>query len=224
MHRSAPFPERSKTAYQWLGDIAELKSRAEKLEASIRAGIRQHGTMNFNGDTVFAYEVDGFGNAVFMDDANVPSLLSLPLLGFVSENDPLYLATRRAVLSSRNPWFFKGKLGIGGVGGPHVGRNCIWPMSLMVQAWTSDSVEEVSQLLQQLMIVSDPNSLMHESFNKDTVSLFTRSWFAWANTLFGDLVLRVATHSSLFKAANLTRPLDLEALIRDWQPGDVVLI
>jgi len=171
--------------------------------------------MSFRGETVYAYEVDGFGNAVFMDDANVPSLLSLPLLGFVRARDPVYQATRRMVLSRHNPWYFRGALGIGGVGGPHVGRGMIWPMSLMVQAWTSEDPKEVSMLLRQLVATSAPNSLMHESFSQDDAALFTRPWFAWANTLFGDLVLKVATDPILCEAANLSRPLDLVELLRE---------
>lgn len=216
-------------SFPWAWSVTDMESRIASLEGSIRAGIAAHGTMQFQGQTIYAYEVDGFGNAIFMDDANVPSLLSLPLLGFVDNDDPLYLVTRRMVLSDNNPWYFKGALGIGGVGGPHVGANHIWPMSLMVQAWTATDVEEVATLLQQLMLTSAPNSLMHESFNKDTLSSFTRPWFAWANTLFGNLVLKVATDPVLYRAANLTEPLDLVALIarfdveQDERPWPVFL-
>merc|ERR1712203_512172 len=98
-----------------------------------------------------------------MDDANVPSLLSLPLLGFIEEADAVYQATRRLVLSEHNPWYFEGSLGIGGVGGPHKGADMIWPMALMVQAWTSTDVQEVGRLLEQLVVTASPNSLMHES-------------------------------------------------------------
>merc|ERR1739841_427268 len=88
----------------------------------------------------------------------------------------------------------------------------------MIQAWTSDDVEEVSMLLKQLMATSAPNSLTHESFDKDLLNSFTRPWFAWANTLFGDLVLKVARDPVLYRAANLTQPLDLTALIKRWSP------
>merc|ERR1712232_422400 len=118
----------------------------------------------------------------------------------------MYQATRRLLLSEYNPWYFKGSLGIGGIGGPHVGTGYIWPMSLMIQAWTSTDVQEVSRLLAELTRTSFPNSLMHESFDKDTLVAPTRLWFAWANTLFGDLVLKVAADPVVYRAANLTRP------------------
>lgn len=214
--------ERSpKLKYPWANSLNTLAVRAKGLEASIRTGISTHGTMTFNGTRVYAYEVDGFGNAVFMDDANVPSLLSLPLLGFVSVDDALYQATRKQILSPNNPWYFKGKLDIGGTGGPHIGAGAVWPMSLIVQGLTSRDVGEVSTLLQQLMVASAPNSYMHESFNQDSLQKFTRPWFAWANTLFGEFVLRVATDPVLYKAANLTQPLDLARVLRDAHAEDV---
>jgi len=221
------------SSYPWASKLTALLGQAVDLERDVRNGIASHGTMEFHGQKVYAYEVDGFGNAIFMDDANVPSLLSLPFLGFVSASDPLYRATRSLVLSKYNPWYFKGTLGIAGVGGPHVGIGHIWPMSLMIQAWTSDDVAEVSTILKQLMHTSFPNSLMHESFNQDSGSAstypstknepkdYTRPWFAWANTLFGDLVLKIAADPVMYKAVNLTKPLDLPAIVAKWNPSKV---
>jgi len=197
-----------------------LGTRAGALEASIREGIRTHGIIQFHGETVYAYEVDGFGNTVFMDDANVPSLLSLPFLGFVSQTDPLYQSTRRQLLSANNPWYFNGSAGIAGIGSPHTGAGRVWPMALMVQAFTSSDVDEVYTLLQELIMVSVPNSLMHESFNVNDLPDITRPGFAWANTLFGNLVLKVATDPVLYRAINLTAPLDLVALIKNWKPNE----
>jgi len=198
----------------WSEGIGDLVVRIRQLHAGISRGLGLHGTMMFNGDRVYAYEVDGFGNAIFMDDANVPSLLSLPLLGYLPADDPLYTTTRLHLLSENNPWYFKGEAGIGGIGGPHVGQGSIWPMSLIVQALTSPHVEEVSMLVDQLMVTSAPNSLMHESFKMDNLTDFTRPWFAWANTLFGDLILRIATDPILYEAVNLSQPVDLAELVR----------
>lgn len=141
---------------------------------------------------MFAYEIDGYGNALFMDDANLPSLLSLPFFGFVRPDDPTYLHTRTYVLSTAtNPYFFSGSAG-SGVGGPHVGVEHIWPMSIAVRAWTATEDAEISFCLEMLVNSSACTGLMHESFQQDDAGSFTRSWFAWANSLFGDLILKIA--------------------------------
>jgi uncharacterized protein len=139
---------------------------------------------------VLAYEVDGFGNQLFMDDANVPCLLALPYLGALPHHDPVYLNTRRMVLSSANPYFFKGKAAEG-IGGPHVGMNYIWPMSIIMRALTSTDKKEIGQCILWLKNTHAGTGFMHESFNKDDPSDFTRKWFAWANTLFGELMIKV---------------------------------
>ncbi|RUT79099.1 glycoside hydrolase family 125 protein [Ancylomarina longa] len=137
-----------------------------------------------------AFEVDGFGNKLFMDDANIPSLLSLPYLGALKPNDPVYLSTREFILSIKNPWFFKGKYAEG-IGGPHVGVDQIWPMSIIMRAITSEKDEEIIACLKMLMKSHAGTGFMHETFHKDNPENYTRSWFAWANTLFGELVLKV---------------------------------
>jgi meiotically up-regulated gene 157 (Mug157) protein len=139
---------------------------------------------------IYAFEVDGFGNASLMDDANVPSLLALPYLGCVDKNDPIYQNTRRLVWSNDNPYFFKGKAGEG-IGGPHVGLDMVWPMSLIMLAMTSNSDKEISSCLKTLVATDADTGFMHETFHKDDPKNFTRSWFAWANTLFGELILKL---------------------------------
>jgi meiotically up-regulated gene 157 (Mug157) protein len=140
--------------------------------------------------TVWAYEVDGFGNALFMDDANVPSLLSLPYLGCGAAEDPAYVRTRRLVLSPDNPYFFRGGAAEG-VGGPHVGLGMIWPLGVTMRALTSTNDHEVLACLRTLASTHAGTGFMHESFHEDDPARFTRAWFAWANTLFGELVLKV---------------------------------
>ena len=140
---------------------------------------------------ILAYEVDGFGNHLFMDDANVPSLLALPYLGCLDVMDPVYRNTREFILSESNPWFFKGKAGEG-IGGPHVGTDLIWPLSIIMRAMTSTDTDEISQCLITLKRTHAGTGFMHETFHKDDPTVFTRSWFAWANTLFGELVLKIA--------------------------------
>ena len=139
---------------------------------------------------IYAFEVDGFGNASLMDDANVPSLLALPYLGCVDKNDPIYQNTRRLVWSNDNPYFFQGKAGEG-IGGPHVGLDMVWPMSLIMLAMTSNSDKEISSCLKTLVATDADTGFMHETFHKDDPKNFTRSWFAWANTLFGELILKL---------------------------------
>ena len=136
-----------------------------------------------------------------MDDANVPSLLSLPYLGFVDPTDPKYLITRQRVLSGKNPYFFRGSGGEG-VGGPHVGYGYIWPMSIAMRALTSTTELEVQWCLDMLKATTNSTGFMHESFWKDDPGKFTRPWFAWANSLFGELILMVADRfpGLIFKA------------------------
>jgi uncharacterized protein len=139
---------------------------------------------------VYAYEVDGFGNQLFQDDANVPSLLSLPYLGCAKPDDPLYRNTRKLVLSDDNPYFYRGKAAEG-LGGPHSGLNMIWPLGIITRALTSQDESEIAACLATLKATHARTGFMHESFFKDDAAQFTRSWFAWANTLFGELILQV---------------------------------
>ena len=139
---------------------------------------------------IYAFEVDGFGNRFLMDDANVPSLLALPYLGDVDVNDPIYQNTRRFVWSKDNPYFFSGKDGEG-IGGPHVGYDMAWPMSIMMKAFTSNDDAEIKHCIEMLMRTDAGTGFMHETFNVNDSKKFTRSWFAWANTLFGELILKL---------------------------------
>ena len=139
-----------------------------------------------------AYEVDGYGNSYFADDANVPSLLSLPYLGYVDKGDKLYRSTRAGVLSAANPWFFSGAAGGEGIGGPHVGINMIWPMSVIMRALTATDAREAQGCVKQLLGTTGNAWLMHESYNKDDPGDYSRPWFAWANALFGDLIATMA--------------------------------
>lgn len=139
---------------------------------------------------IFAMEVDGFGNALFQDDANVPNLLGLPYLDAVSTGDKLYKSTRKFILSESNPYFFVGKDGEG-IGSPHTLVNQIWPIGIVMRAMTSQSDDEILKQLRILKKTHGGTGFMHESFDKDDSSKFTRKWFAWANTLFGELILKI---------------------------------
>ncbi len=170
-------------------DIATADA-CEALANEVDQALQQYATAQHPVfGKVLAYEVDGFGNQSFMDDANVPSLLALPYLDALSVNDPLYQNTRRMVLSDTNPYFFKGRVAEG-IGGPHVGLNYIWPMSIIIRALTSTDKAEIAQCLNWLKTTHAGTGFMHESFNKDDATDFTRKWFAWANTLFGELIIK----------------------------------
>jgi meiotically up-regulated gene 157 (Mug157) protein len=139
---------------------------------------------------IMAYEINGFGSYNLMDDANVPSLLSLGYLNKAFLKDKEYLNTRKFVLSENNPFFFKGKAAEG-IGGPHVGMDYIWPMSIIMRGLTSNDDKEIKTCLDMLQKTHTGTGFMHESFHKDDATKFTRKWFAWANTLFGEFVWKV---------------------------------
>ena len=177
-----------------VGLPAHFAQQCLSLAKEVQQALFQHGVIkDASGTRLWAYEVDGYGNQLFMDDANIPSLLSLPYLGAVKQNDPLYQATRAAVWSARNPYFFSGSKAAG-IGGPHAGLDLVWPMAFIMRALTSSNDREISDCLRVLKTTDADTGFMHEAFHIDNPQKFTRSWFAWANTLFGELVLEVYRH------------------------------
>jgi uncharacterized protein len=165
-----------------------LKSRGETIEK----GIWEHAVVEHKKwGSVFAYEVDGYGSSILMDDANLPSLLALPLLGFVDKSDKTYQNTRKMILSKEgNPYYLTGRV-FKGIGGPHIGLQNAWPMSLLVQAMTSDDDAEIEEVL-RLVKEASPLGLVHESVNVERIKDYTRSWFAWANSVFAQTILDIA--------------------------------
>lgn len=175
----------------------ELAKRCTDLADEVEAALKKYAVYNHpEFGKIYAFEVDGFGNHLLMDDANVPSLLAMPYLGDVDVNDPIYQNTRRFVWSESNPYFFKGKAGEG-IGGPHIGHDMVWPMSIMMKAFTSNDDEEIKACIEMLMNTDAGTGFMHESFHKDDPVKFTRSWFAWQNTLFGELVIKLIDDGKL---------------------------
>jgi meiotically up-regulated gene 157 (Mug157) protein len=166
-----------------------LAREARALADDIEGAAREHAMLAHpRHGRVWAYEVDGFGNALLMDDANVPSLLALPYLGACDRDDPVYRATRRLVLSPDNPYFFRGAAGEG-IGGPHVGLDMVWPLGIVIRALTSGDDAEITHCLGTLKATHAGTGFMHEAFHKDDPARFTRAWFAWANTMFGELIV-----------------------------------
>ncbi|WP_105208327.1 glycoside hydrolase family 125 protein [Streptococcus suis] len=182
----------------YLGEIAELFASEEfsdlaegarQLAQEIDQGIRTFGlTKNQAGETIFAYEVDGLGNQSIMDDPNVPSLLAAPYLGYCSKDDPIYLATRRTILSQENPYYYEGDYAAG-LGSSHTFYRYIWPIALAIQGLTTDDKEEKARLLDTMVACDGGTGLMHESFHVDDPTLYSREWFSWANMMFCELVL-----------------------------------
>jgi len=169
----------------------ELSRMARELGSEVEAAIGRYAVAeHLKFGKMYAFEVDGYGNQLFMDDANVPSLLSLPYLGAIRPDNPIYLNTRRFVLSESNPYFFQGKAA-DGIGGPHVGKDMIWPLAIIMRGLTSNDDKEIAQCITTLRRTHAGTGFMHESFHKNDPAKFTRSWFAWANTLFGEFVLHV---------------------------------
>ena len=170
---------------------ASRASRCTALANEVAEALRKYAVVEHpKYGKIYAYEVDGFGSHLLMDDANVPSLLAMAYLGDVPLGDPIYQNTRRFVWSEDNPSFFRGKAGEG-IGGPHVGYDMPWPMSIMMYAFTSTSDAEIRHCIEMLMSTDAGTGFIHESFHKDDANHYTRPWFAWQNTLFGELILKL---------------------------------
>ena len=175
----------------------DLAKECTTLSNEVEAALKQYAVYNHpKYGKIYAFEVDGFGNQLLMDDANVPSLIALPYLGDVKVNDPIYQNTRKFVWSEDNPYFFKGTAGEG-IGGPHIGYDMIWPMSIMMKAFTSQNDAEIKTCIKILMDTDAGTGFMHESFHKNDPKNFTRSWFAWQNTLFGELILKLVNEGKV---------------------------
>lgn len=183
-------------ALGYLKEIAEvvygdhsLGEKAARLQADIRRGIETYAIVEHpEFGKVYAYEVDGFGNANLMDDANVPSLLSIPYLGYCSAEDPIYQNTRRMILSQVNPYYYEGTA-LKGIGSPHTPEQYVWHIALSMQGLTSRSKEEAEELLNLLVQSDGDTGFMHEGVYVNDPKQFTRPWFAWSNSLFSEFVL-----------------------------------
>ncbi len=171
-----------------IGDNAELISKAEKLRAEIDKGINEFAVIDTEKyGKVYACEVNGMGDYFMFDDANVPSLLSAPYLGYCGTDNEIYRNTRRFILSEDNPYFYKGKFAEG-VGSPHTPEGYIWHIALSMQGLTADNDEEVRKILRYLETTDGGTGFMHEGFCADNPDIFTRSWFSWSCALFAELV------------------------------------
>ena len=181
----------------------EMAAECIELAAEVDQALHEYAVVQHpEYGAIYAYEVDGFGSRQLMDDANVPSLLALGYLDPEMFDDPVYLNTRRFVWSEDNPYFKRGAAGEG-IGGPHIGTESVWPMSIMMKAFTAQDDDEIRACLTQLLRTDAGTGFMHESFHKDDANDFTRPWFAWANTLFGELIVKLVNDGKINILNNL---------------------
>lgn len=182
-------------ALKYIEEIAEsiysdntLKSNAKNLRLEIESGINKYGIIEKEGyGKIYAYEVDGLGNYNFMDDANVPSLLSIPYIGYSDIDDEIYQNTRRFILSKNNPFYYEGKEA-SGIGSPHTPPDYVWHIALSMQGLTSNNESEIISLINTLINTDADTGFMHEGFCCNCSKEFTRSWFAWSNSLFAHFI------------------------------------
>lgn len=167
----------------------ELAVQACQLKKEINEGILNFGvTENASGKTIFAYEVDGLGNATVMDDSNVPNLISAPYLGYLANDDEIYQATRETLLSIENPYYYAGKYAQG-IGSSHTPINFAWPIAMAMTGLTSIQLAEKENVINQLIATDADTHLMHESFDVNDPTQFTREWFSWANMMYCEAVM-----------------------------------
>lgn len=168
---------------------SEIVATASKLKAEIEAGIEAHGrTTNAAGEDIYAYEVDGLGNATIQDDSNVPNLISAPYLGYGDIHDERYLRTRKTLLSKENPFYYEGTFAKG-IGSSHTPENYVWPIAMAMEGMTTADKTEKERILNQLVATDAGTHLMHEGFDVEDPNQYTREWFSWANMMFCELVM-----------------------------------
>ncbi len=177
--------------------MEQLGEKALAMAKTVREAIDTYGVTMIEGigDT-YAYEVDGFGQFHFMDDANVPSLLSMSYLGYKPASAELEQHTREYILSERNPFYYKGSKAAG-IGSPHTPVHYIWHISMAMEGLIASTKEEKYKVIQQMIATDGGKGLMHEGFHVDNPEQYTREWFSWANAMFCELVLQYCGYEVL---------------------------
>ncbi|MCX8514180.1 MAG: glycoside hydrolase family 125 protein [Burkholderiales bacterium] len=171
-------------------DDYSFANDCNKMALEIKHALLSHAIVEHKVfGKIFAYEIDGFGSQLLQDDANAPNLLSLPYFDCINSHDPIYQNTRKFILSKANPWYFSGKV-LTGLGSLHTGSDHVWPIGIIMQALTSHDQSEIDTCLELLLNSHADTYFMHESINKDNASDYTRPWFAWANSLFAELIVK----------------------------------
>jgi len=182
-----------------LGDLEEIErtvfrnllksNRAKTLRAEVQDGIQKFGEVfTPNYGYVYAYEVDGVGHQTLMDDANIPSLLAAPYLGYTRPDSFVYKNTRKFLLSKDNPYYYVGSIARG-IGSAHTSDGYVWPLSLLIEGLTATSEVERKDVLGQLLASDPGDHLLHESFDPSDPLKFSRKDFGWPNALFSEFVM-----------------------------------
>jgi len=171
------------------GKYSFLKENCSSLIFDIEEGINKYGilTVDETGEKIYAYEVDGLGNQLFMDDANVPSLLSLPFLDYCSPTDPLYQSTRKYILSNYNKYYYSGKY-LAGIGSPHTPPDHVWPISVAMEGLTTNDVNIIEKKIHDISTTDAGTFQCHEGVHVDDPNQYTREWFSWSNMTYCQLV------------------------------------
>jgi meiotically up-regulated gene 157 (Mug157) protein len=191
MFAAVALRELAEMAVPVFGDT-KLAAEATVLAQQISSGIERHGTVFYPElGEVYAYESDGYGHYLLMDDANLPNLLSATYYGYSGANDTVYLATRRFVLSPANPYFYNGRYATG-LGSPHTRTGWVWPLGLIARGLTAQTPFEAGRVVADIARSSTTDGLIHESFDPDDPSRFTRTEFGWGNALYSELIFRSA--------------------------------
>ena len=178
-------------------ELKELGEKAAQMAKMVRAAIEEYGVTVVGGvGKAYAYEVDGFGQYHFMDDANVPSLLSMEYLGYEPMDQKVAENTRKVILSEINPYYYRGEQAKG-IGSPHTPVEYIWHISMAVEGLTAKSKEEKYEVIQRMIATDGGTGLMHEGFHVDDPTKYTREWFSWANAMFCELVLQYCGYEVL---------------------------
>lgn len=168
----------------------ELAEECEKLKDEIDSGIKRFGIVKHEKyGKIYACETDGMGHYSMIDDANIPSLLSIPYIEYADIEDETYQNTRKFLLSAENPFYFEGKYARG-IGSRHTPKNYIWHMALVMQGLTADSDEEKREIIDMIVNTDADTGYLHEGFNADNPYEYTREWFTWPNSLFAEFVER----------------------------------
>ncbi|HEV3155095.1 MAG TPA: glycoside hydrolase family 125 protein [Candidatus Baltobacteraceae bacterium] len=182
-----------------LGDMAQIERQvyhnlikaheAQSLRDEVQRGIQRYGMVPVSKyGYIYAYEVDGLGHAILTDDANVPSLLSAPYIGYTTVNDRYYLNTRSFLLSQDNPSYYTGDVARG-IGSYHTPDHWVWPLAMVMEGLTASSLGEKQDVLNQLLASDPGDHLLHESFDPNDPKRYTRPDFGWPNALFSEFVM-----------------------------------